>query len=35
MGDVCFIMDLETRGCLSVVTMAAIGEWAVDCYLTD
>lgn len=35
MGDVCFIMDLETRGCLSVVTMAAMGEWIVDCCLTD
>lgn len=35
MGDVRFIMDLEAGGCLSVVTMAAIGEWAVDCYLTD
>ena len=35
MGDVRFIMDLETRECLSVVTMSAIGEWAVDCCLTD
>lgn len=35
MGDVRFIMDLETGGCLSVVTMAAKGKWIVDCCLTD
>lgn len=35
MGDVRFIMDLETRGCLSVVTMAAKGKWIVGCCLTD
>lgn len=35
MGDVRFIMDLEAGGCLSVVTMAAIGEWIVDYCITD
>lgn len=35
MGNVRFIMDLEAGGCLSVVTMAAKGEWIVDCCLTD
>lgn len=35
MGDVRFIMDLEAGECLSVVTMAAKGEWIVDCCLTD
>lgn len=35
MGDVRFIMDLETGGYLSVVTMAAMGKWIVGCCLTD
>lgn len=35
MGDVRFIMDLETGGCLSVVTMAAKGKWIVGWCLTD